>query len=347
MATPTLRPVLVHDKSCLDVTEVSAGLRALCRPQPWKAWRAVAGDWLVIAAAITLAKLTPGLWHWPAVLLAAAVIGGRQHALLILMHDAAHGRFLASRKANDLASNMMLAWPCFVSTESYRANHLEHHRNLNTEDDPDWMRKKDDDDWEFPKDLRGIVMIFVRAFFLAEAWVILRAFTQMGKLREKKALEAGKEAAKLTGSLNPGSPWPRLSYYLAFIILFSVTGAWGNFFLYWLLPLLTFGAMFARIRSVCEHFGLAREHDLNHSRNYHANFIERATVAPHYINLHLDHHLFPAIPFYNLAAAHKLLMTLPVYREKSHQSSEIFSSDDRSVLCDLLRGSALPKDARS
>lgn len=324
----SLKPVLVHDKSCLDVGAVAADLRRLCRPQPLRAWLAVAGDWAVVAAAAVGARLVHGPWHWPAVVVALAIIGGRQHALLVLMHDAAHGRFMRSRKLNDLLSNVFMAWPGFVSTESYRENHLLHHQHVNTEDDPDWMRKRGHDEWEFPKTLREVLAIFARAFLLAEAWQVARMLVRMAR---GKAPGQGAAAAKR-------SPWPRLAYYGGWAVFLSLVGGWGTFALYWLLPLLTFAAMYARIRSVCEHFGVEREHDLNHTRNYRASFIERATVAPHGINFHLTHHLFPAIPFYALPEADRLLMTLPQYRAGAHLNAEIFSADDRSVLCDLLRG---------
>ncbi len=327
-ASSALRPVLVHDKSCLDVSSVGAELRRLCRPRPFRAWLCVAGDWAVIALAIVGARLVPGVWHWPAVALALAVIGGRQHALLILMHDAAHGRFMRLRRWNDLLSNVLLAWPAFVATESYRENHLLHHQHVNTEDDPDHMRKHGREEWEFPKTPREVFAIFARAFMLAEALEIAGMLIRMAR---GKAPGQGAKAAQR-------SPWPRLAYYAGWAVFLSLTGGWGTFGLYWLLPLVTFAAMYARIRSVCEHFGVEREHDLNHTRNYRANFLERATVAPHGIQYHLTHHLFPAIPFYALAEADRLLMTIPQYRDGAHLNSEVFSADDRSVLCDLLRG---------
>ena len=38
-----------------------------------------------------------------------------------------------------------------------------------------------------------------------------------------------------------------------------------------------------------------------------ANFAERATVAPYWVNYHAEHHLFMGVPCYRLAKVHRLL----------------------------------------
>jgi hypothetical protein len=62
--------------------------------EPAKAIRATAEEWVAIAAAIAVCSF---FWH-PALYLAAVVlIGSRQHALLILGHDASHYRYVPTR----------------------------------------------------------------------------------------------------------------------------------------------------------------------------------------------------------------------------------------------------------
>src|SRR5262245_799593 len=59
--------------------------------EPAKAIRATAEEWFVIAAAIALCSF---FWHPALYVVAVVVIGSRQHALLILGHDASHYRYL-------------------------------------------------------------------------------------------------------------------------------------------------------------------------------------------------------------------------------------------------------------
>ena len=44
-----------------------------------------------------------------------------------------------------------------------------------------------------------------------------------------------------------------------------------------------------------------------HARTTRANWAERATVAPYWVNFHSEHHLFMAVPCYRLPVAHRLL----------------------------------------
>lgn len=77
--------------------------------------------------------------------------------------------------------------------------------------------------------------------------------------------------------------------------------------------------MFQYIRSVAEHFGeMAHEDDLSSSRTVRTNVIERFFLAPHSVGYHLEHHLFPGVPFYNLPRLHEMLMQQEIYQEKAH-----------------------------
>jgi fatty acid desaturase len=45
---------------------------------------------------------------------------------------------------------------------------------------------------------------------------------------------------------------------------------------------------------------------------------ERCFFAPHNISYHLEHHLFPGVPFYNLPKLSAALMRDETYRAKAH-----------------------------
>ena len=46
---------------------------------------------------------------------------------------------------------------------------------------------------------------------------------------------------------------------------------------------------------------------LRHARTTRANWLERAVIAPYYVNYHCEHHMFMHVPCYNLPRAHRLL----------------------------------------
>ena len=87
-------------------------------------------------------------------------------------------------------------------------------------------------------------------------------------------------------------------------------GEWWYFLVFWLLPLITFFQLFLRIRNIAEHAGVKSEcDDLNNARTTYAGFLERALVAPYYVNYHLEHHLLMFVPCYKLKRAHQMLLS--------------------------------------
>ena len=70
-------------------------------------------------------------------MLAAAIIGSRQQALGILVHDATHYLLYKNRTVNDIVSDLCCGFPVNISTTLYRSTHFRHHRFANTEQDPD------------------------------------------------------------------------------------------------------------------------------------------------------------------------------------------------------------------
>ena len=110
------------------------------------------------------------------------VIGSRQHALLILGHDASHYRYLPTRWQNDLFANLFLMWPTFASVEGFRKFHGTHHQYTNLPGDGNrhiWYTHDAagelEPGWVFPKTRLGLALVLLRrAFFLTGMFWIVR-----------------------------------------------------------------------------------------------------------------------------------------------------------------------------
>src|SRR6267378_2141722 len=94
----------------------------------------VCATWALIFASVAVA-----LWShsWVIWILAAIIVGRSQHALAVLMHDAAHFRILENRALNDFVGQWLCAFPIASNLYAYRKVHLRHHRYLLTDRDPD------------------------------------------------------------------------------------------------------------------------------------------------------------------------------------------------------------------
>ena len=266
----------------------------------------VALEWSGIVAAIVLCER---FWHPLSYLVAVVWIGARQHALVVFMHDGAHVRLCRSRRWNDWLSDVFLAWPVFAATWAYRENHFAHHRHLNTDDDPDWVRKRNTA-WEFPKNPLSLTVMFARdALGLNPHQLVFTVLALSGFAGYARQARNGNTPAYLAA---------RLVYYTVAALLLWRMELGKVFLLYWVIPLATWFMFAMHVRSVAEHFAIPQQHVLNASRTTYASWWERLLLIPKNVGYHLDHHLFPSVPFYRLPQLHAELMSHARFAEQAH-----------------------------
>ncbi|HZQ51406.1 MAG TPA: fatty acid desaturase family protein [Bryobacteraceae bacterium] len=297
----------------------------LAKRSVWPTVAAVAFNWAIICAAIFAMTIT-SWWIHPVWLL---VIASRQHALLVLLHDASHSLLCRSKFWNEIISDFFCGLPFGLSTQAYRVNHLAHHEHLNTEEDPDLVRKVgpggQPEEWMFPLPWYRLARLFGRDVSGGGLLFVLRSV-----FRLTKAAKGPSEEKKQT--LYP--PVLRLVYAAALITFLWVSGRpW--FLLYaWLVPLFCLLPAILRLRSIAEHFALPKAHMLNESRIIHPRWWEAFLVAPHHVSLHLDHHLFPYVPWYRLPQLHRRLLANEEYRALAHINSGFFFGK-KSLVADI------------
>jgi len=267
-------------------------LHALSEVNPFISTCHILLEWTAVVLAATLCY---HFWNPLLYLASVAFIGARQHALLILMHDGTHYRLFRNRRLNDWVTEVLLAWPHLVTMRSYRDNHLAHHNYVNTEWDPDWMRKKDNAEWHFPQSARSLLGIF------------LRDLVGIG----------GVNLIRLAASLSSTASAPskafvrsRLAFYVTVISGLIAAGCGKALVLYWVVPFFTWLVLIMRIRSIAEHFAIeGKSGTYGQTRTTRAGLLARLFIAPKNVNYHIEHHFFPSVPFYRLPQLHSLLMS--------------------------------------
>jgi fatty acid desaturase len=292
-----------------------ATLRALSRIDVPRTLATVALDWLVIAGAIALAL---GLDHPAATVLAVLVIGGRQHALTVLAHDAVHQRFLPNRRLNDWLGDLLVAWPVFISVCAFRTVHGPHHRFTGEDGDGNrraWRTHHADGrltrEWTYPKSALGLARTLLRrAAVLTGAFWIVRGLVAPFVLR--------RPAIELVA---------RLGYFA--IVAWVVTWQqwWHEVLVLWLLPYCTWHIFVQYVRLVCEHSGAIAEHpDFARTRSTMPGPLGRLLVLPHHIGHHIEHHWYPSVPWYNLPRLHMALRRDPSFRRHANVQRSVLAS---------------------
>ena len=285
---------------------------ALSRVSHWRGPALVAHGWAVIL----LAGAAALVWPW-LVPFAVMVIGGRQLGLAILMHDAAHGALHPDRRINDFLGDRLTAGGLLP----YRRYHMAHHKFAQQEEDPDLVLSA-----PFPVTRaslrRKIVRDLTGRTYWKQQWApIFKAIVRRGD-------------APLAPILK--EVWRRKRRFAAgMAVTIAATapfGFWWAWPVLWLLPQATWLPMITRLRNIAEHAKVAKNEPdpLRHARTTVANPIERALLAPYWVNYHCEHHMFMGVPCYNLPKVHRRMkaqgvlpkmLTAPSYLDVLAQAS--------------------------
>lgn len=269
------------------------------------AW-AIASTWGIIAA--TFATLAA--WPHPATFAAALIVlAGRQLALAVLEHEAAHGTLFRTRWMNDVLTDWLCARPIWQDVKKYRVHHMRHHAKTGTPDDPDVSLIA-----PFPVTRRALVRKLLRDLCGLTGLKMLfgRLLMDAGIIKWTVANDVQRLPAQdrrwrhyVTEALRNMAPM-----LLVNGVLFALLAASGHAWLYgvWVLAYITPFPVFVRIRSIAEHACTEASTDpFRNTRTTRAGWLARLTFAPMHVNYHLEHHLLAAVPYYRLPRLHGLL----------------------------------------
>lgn len=230
---------------------------------------------------------------WLLSLIAYIGIGFIMLGILTFMHDAVHGILFRNKRANELVGNLMMLpfWGTFIT---FKEDHLKHHRHTRTLKDPDRISPVE-------RTFLNYAIFYLYFFFGGFLSVIhfnfIFPFTDFDK--EKLRIHA------ISSILY-------VAVYVTAFYLASVYHFWWVLLEVWLLPLIFFG-IFNSWRFVPEHYNAGWNTDpILATRTISTNWFVR--FFWNNINYHIEHHLYPAVPWYNLPKLHEKLY--PLFKEK-------------------------------
>jgi len=268
---------------------------ALRQLSPGRSTWMIVHCWGVILATWAAAVVWPYPWViGPAIL----IIGARQLGLAIISHDGAHFLLYKNRRLNDWVCEWLLNRPLLgASVIPYRTYHLNHHRFTQQPNDPDLPLSA-----PFP---------ITRSSFRRKALRDLSGQTGFKQTAQTIRGAFGKASDPPTVRLMRGARrlGPNLAINAVFLGGFAAVGQPWLYVLLWIVPDLTWHMFISRVRNIGEHGAVPDNDDrLRNTRTVHANWLERALIAPYFVNYHLEHHLLVSCPAYRLAQAHALLI---------------------------------------
>ncbi len=288
-------------------------IKLLMQKNNLKAFLEIADTWLWIAFAFFIV----GMWPNPfTIVIALFIIGGKQLACAIILHDCSHDSVFTSRSVNRFVGNWLGAYPIFQDVDKYKPYHTQHHINTGLKEDPDVPLTEG-----YPTSRMSMTRKFLRDLFgLSGIKSLLGVlFMQMGFVKyalngkaERLSLK-DKTVSEITLNAIKNMAGPLLANFILFAILYALGKPW--LYLLWIGALLTTYNFCIRVRSMAEHSmvdDLQNPH--KNTRTTYANFIERILFAPHHVNYHSEHHLCMGVPSYNLPGMHQLLLQRGYYK---------------------------------
>jgi fatty acid desaturase len=374
----------------------------------------------VIGGAVAFAHLR-GTWGlaWssniPVFAIAIVLIGGIQHRLAGLGHEAAHYSFMKNRLLNDLIPDLFCMFPLLTTVHFYRLFHMGHHQFTNDPSrDPDLLNlgqgKRFD---EFPMTRRRFIRVIYFCFLVAPlrfvryqwAYILVNTLGRGKNVSLERAFPGSPSSVDrlrlgtvlglvyllsinavfwfLTWVKRPNWLVPagffgivlaavtiyrlpnwavfrsplrpvystrfasalRLGYYTLLLVILAhlrwATGGVSTLYAItlWAVPLGTSFMFFMFLRDVYQHSN-ADAGRLSNSRVFFTDPFTRWAVFVYGQNMHIPHHLFPAVPHYRLRQLHELLKrNHEVYRNQVIETYGTFynSQGQRTILDEMTR----------
>lgn len=272
-------------------------VKRLTRLDPVKSTLAVLQTYLVLTLALGLAGW---LWTWWAVALALPVIAVQQHALFVLGHDGAHYRLYEVRWLNDLVGRFS-ASIVGISMCAYRVVHRLHHNHLYEKIDPDtpihggYPRGRAYLAGKLLKDVAGLTAPKTFAYF----------FGAPAAERKDGRIDPLGDTSPALRRTALGDRWTMVAVQIAMPAAAFLLGVGWQYLVLWLLPLLTLIHPILRFRSILEHGAVTDYGSPLTAARTNLPGLWWRWLFPHHVNYHVEHHLYPSIPHYNLPACHR------------------------------------------
>lgn len=336
--------------------DVQQELNSLNRSDNWHVFLAWAEDvfWMALSVALCVYG---SYWLYP---LAVLIIGARQRGLSTLLHDCAHGVGVADKRLQMFAGTVLTAYPIFQQHYAYKVSHVfTHHPKLGSpEGDPDLRFFIEQGAYRKGSTPNYVRRVVIFPLLGTQTWAYLRYLVRNryrvlkgeDKRGEDKRAEVSSPVQRRKRALDRAGFW----LFWAAVVSLAWYGGWLlGLLLFWVIPYLTSFQILGWYIELSEHTPLVRDSnvDLYMTRNRKSRTWEKFLTGIHNDNYHLEHHLDPRTPFWNLHKTRLVRLRDPNYAAVDgalgglfHRGPEGQPSTMSAIVRSMTRPEATPED---
>ena len=218
-----------------------------------------------------------------------------------------------------LLGQWLTAAPLFFSLFAYRKLHLQHHRDPLAADDPDitltggypmaWRKFA----FKLLRDISGVSYFKFIQYFV----YLARRPKPKSDRTERHSATQGEAGVLETLQQQAAQHREKMPMAVVFGSMVAVNGVLcatvvlaGHGWLYlglWLLPMMTVLQVLLRIRGIAEHAGYSPGRDQRYNARTVINPLQTWWFAPHKVAYHIEHHVYPSVPFHRLPELHRCM----------------------------------------
>jgi len=232
------------------------------------------------AGAVMISSHAAGFWQWLACVPFWLLAGASLHGISLFTHEAVHGTLSRNKILNGMLG-AVCAIPVLQNYSAYRVLHLRHHQHLGEEGDPDHYANYTRWSW--------LVFCMNWARLLVGYPVYIIAIPILGFRHGGAAARAGILAEISATVILVSAVW-----------LSAIPAAWV--WQAWAIPMIFINTM-VNIRGMSQHTLLEHaEDEVRGTRSILTGPVVRFFMCNE--NYHLEHHLYPGVPWHQLPAVH-------------------------------------------
>ncbi len=272
-------------------------LALVTRRDNLKAAWAVLCQWLAVIGIFTVVAI----WTNPlTILLGVILLGGRQLGFGILQHECGHKTLFTSNELNQFVGDWLVSPPGMSNMNAYMRTHYPHHRLAGTHDDPDLPNYQD-----YPITRSRLKRKLIRDI-TGQTGIRTIRFIANNIMNVHKLDEESRNCTLRGIAMN--------------LLMIAVLSAFGEGWLYlmWPAAIIFVQPLVSRVRQIAEHAAVPDLYDMDarkNTRTVYSDFLSRMMFCPHSVNYHLEHHLLPSVPKYNLVKLHNILLKKGYYED--------------------------------